>query len=260
MPEALFRRSRMPISIFKSINTRRTQTLIIWLVIALTYFGVWLIPFFNSYGAEAPGAKEAYSILRDASLLKWYIVPLFVFVVYLYLDEIKRDNLRGVFAGLSFFLMDAFNEIWNGLFYTATGYSAVWMCSFPTAYQPLMGWNIEIIFMFLILGLASTKLLPEDKELKILGINNRHFFAFIMAWICVFVEILLNKWGALIWNYSWWQADFPFLVFIIGYLPFFEIAYFVYDMENLKKQAIFTGAFALLILLAMIIFMSMSLI
>jgi len=243
-----------------SFKTRKVQSVIIWSIIALAYITVWLIPLFTHYNGVASGADEAFSILRKSSLFKWYIVPLFVYVVYLYLDEIKKNNLAGICAGLSFFLMDAFNEIWNGLFYTATGFSAVWMCSFPTAYQPLMGWNIEIIFMFLILGLASTKLLPEDRDATILGINNRHFFAFIMAWLCVLVEILLNKWGALIWNYSWWKADFPYLIFIIGYWPFFEIAYFVYDMKNTKRQLIFTSTFALVIVISLIIFISLGLI
>lgn len=230
-------------------STRARQAKFVWIIIAITYIGVWLIPVFQKYDGPGTGAREAFSILRDASLFKWYLIPLLLVVVNFYLDEIRRKNWGGIFAGLAFFLMDAFNEIWNGLFYTATGgHAAVWMCSFPTAYQPLMGWNIEIIFMFLLLGLASTKCLPADKDATVFGvINNRRFFAFVMAWVCVFVEIVLNWWGALVWNYPWWQPKFPFILFIIGYWPFFEVAYFVYDMEDTRKQAIFVGAFAAVI-------------
>jgi len=122
-----------------------------------------------------------------------------------------------------------------------------------------MGWNIEIIFMFLLLGLASTKLLPADKDALVFGrINNRRFYAFIMAWLCVLVEIVLNLWGALVWNYPWWQPRFPFILFIIGYWPFFEMAFFVYDMESRKRQAIFTAAFASVLAVAMFVFIQLK--
>lgn len=29
----------------------------------------------------------------------------------------------------------------------------------------------------------------------------------------------------------------PFLIFLIGYLPFFLVAYWVYDMDSTEKQA-----------------------
>lgn len=63
-----------------------------------------------------------------------------------------------------------------------------------------------------------------------------------------------------LFNYSWWKADFPYLIFIIGYWPFFEIAYFVYDMKNTKRQLIFTSTFALVIAISLTIFISLGLI
>lgn len=241
-------------------SLRVKQAKFVWVIIAITYICVWLIPFFQKYTAPGKGSQEAFAILRDTGMFKWYIIPLFVLVINSYAEEIRRGNWAGVFAGIAFFLTDAFNEIWNGLFYTATGgYAAIWMCSFPTAFQPLMGWNIEIIFMFLLLGLASTKLLPADKNALVFGrINNRRFYAFIMAWLCVLVEIVLNLWGALVWNYSWWQPEFPYILFIIGYWPFFEVAFFVYDMESKKKQAIFTCSFAAVLAVAMTVFIQLK--
>ncbi|HOO72923.1 MAG TPA: hypothetical protein PK926_14295 [Spirochaetota bacterium] len=232
----------------------------IWIIIAVCYLIVWLIPAFTAYTGQAPGSEQNFAILRDYGQFKWYVIPLLLVVINLFADEMRRGNWSGIMAACALFLMDAFNETWNGLFYTATGgYSAVWMCSYPTAYQPLIGWNIEIIFMFLMMGIASTKLLPKDKEAMIFGkINNRHFFAFIMAWMCVFVEIVLNLCGALVWNYWWWRPSFPWLIFIIGYLPFFEIAFLVYDLPGLKQQITVVGAMAALFILSLAVFIPLG--
>ena len=40
-------------------------------------------------------ATQALSILRDASLFQWYVIPLFALVVYVYSVEIERPLLRG---------------------------------------------------------------------------------------------------------------------------------------------------------------------
>lgn len=219
-------------------SIRVRQSRIIWLSIALGYMGVWLIPFLYEFSGKGFGTMAGEAILRDHTQFKWYVIPFLLIVINLYMAEIKNRNWSAVLAGLAFFFMDVFNEVWNGLFHMATGgYAAVWMCSFPTAYQPLMGWNIEIIFMFLMMGIASTAILPEDKDALVFGkINNRHFYAVLMSIFCVIVEIILNLCGALVWNYPWWQAKFPWLIFLIGYLPFWEISFFVYDLPERKHQ------------------------
>ena len=33
----------------------------------------------------------------------------------------------------------------------------------------------------------------------------------------------------------------PFLIFLVGYLPFFLVAYWVYDMDSTRKQALTAG-------------------
>ncbi|MBU0995810.1 MAG: hypothetical protein KJ737_25220 [Proteobacteria bacterium] len=243
-----------------TLTPRVKQAKVIWAIIALSYITVWIIPLTCRFDGVGEGTKAARSILRDYTQFKWYVIPFLLVVLNFFFDEVRRKNWAGILAGLSLFLMDVFNEIWNGLFYTATGgYAAVWMCQYPTAYQPLMGWNIEIIFMFLMMGIASTKLLPEDKDMMIFGkINNRHFIAFIMAWICVVVEIILNMCGALTWNYWWWQADFPWLIFLIGYLPFWEISYFVYDLPDVRSQIRFVGLMAAILFIALVIFIPLG--
>lgn len=39
-----------------------------------------------------PSALEAHRILRDGSLLQWYVIPLFALVAYVYAAEIERRN------------------------------------------------------------------------------------------------------------------------------------------------------------------------
>ena len=186
-------------------------------------------------------ALEALKHLRDPSTFQWYVIPLFAFVVYVYAVEIEKKNWSLVFAGLAFWGMDWFNEIWNSLVFHFTNYAPVWGASGKSAYEILIGLNIEISFMFAIAGIAFTKVLPEDKKLKIIGIPNRWFFAVVYSVFCVVVELLLNASGVLTWDYSWWNASAPILIIIFGYLTFFIVAYWVFDMKTIKKKITTVG-------------------
>jgi hypothetical protein len=84
-------------------------------------------------------------------------------------------------------------------------------------------------------------MLPPDKKLKILGLPNRLFFAIAGAAFCVFVEILLNSIGVLTWDYPWWSATAPWLIFLIGYLTFFLVSFWVHDMKSVRNKAITVG-------------------
>jgi hypothetical protein len=186
-------------------------------------------------------AAQALRILRDGSLFQWYVIPLFAFVVYVYASEIEKKNWSLVFAGLTYWGLDWFNEIWNGLFFHFTQYAPVWGTPGKSAFVILIGLNIEICFMFAISGIVFAKMLPADKKLKILGIPNRLFFAITGTIFCVFVEVLLNAVGALTWDYSWWNASVPWLIFLVGYFYFFAVSFWVYDMTSTRKQAMTVG-------------------
>jgi len=187
-------------------------------------------------------AQQALSILRDGSQFQWYVIPLFALVVYVYANEIERRNWSLVFAGLAFWGMDWFNEVWNGLVFHFTQYAPVWGAPGKTAYLILIGLNIEICFMFFIAGITFSKLLPKDKKMKIVGIPNRLLVAIVGSVFCVFVEYLLNAVGALAWDYPWWNVGAPWLIFLIGYFPFFLVAFWVFDMESVKKKIITVGS------------------
>jgi hypothetical protein len=199
-------------------------------------------------------AQQALSILRDGSQFKWYVIPLFALVCYVYAVEIERKNWNLVFAGLALWGMDWFNEIWNSLVFHFNGYAPVWGAPGDTAYLILIGLNIEITFMFFILAIVFAKMLPADKKVKVLGIPNRWFFMAVDAAFCVFVEVLLNKVNALTWDYSWWNARAPWLIFLIGYFHFFLVAFWVYDMKKVRNKAITVGVIYAVVITEIIVF------
>jgi hypothetical protein len=200
-------------------------------------------------------AQQALSILRDGSLFQWYLITLFALVVYVYANEVERKNWSLVFAGLAFWGMDWFNEIWNGIVFHFTQYAPVWGAPGKTAYLILIGLNIEICFMFAIAGIAFSKMLPQDKKMKVLGIPNRLLFAIVGAAFCVFVECLLNAVGALTWEYPWWNTGAPWLIFLFGYLTFFLVSFWVFDMESVKKKMITVGSILGFDVICLVVFM-----
>jgi len=183
-------------------------------------------------------ASQAIAILRNPGTFQWYVITLFALIVYVYAVELERRNWNLVFAGLAFWGMDWFNEIWNGLVFHFTNYAPVWGAPGKTAFLLLIGLNIEICFMFAIAGIAFSKMLPANKSLKVLGLPNRLVFAVIGSIFCVIVELLLNAAGALTWDYTWWNVAAPWLIFLIGYLPFFLVSFWVFDMPTLRQKVI----------------------
>jgi hypothetical protein len=199
-------------------------------------------------------ASQAMAILRNPATFQWYVITLFALCVYVYAVEIERRNWSLIFAGLAFWGMDWFNEIWNGLVFHFTNYAPVWGAPGQTAYLILIGLNIEICFMFAIAGVTFSKMLPPDKNLKVLGIPNRLVFAILGSIFCVIVELLLNAAGALTWDYSWWNVGAPWLIFLIGYLPFFLVAFWVFDMPTVRQKAITVGSILGFDLICLILF------
>jgi hypothetical protein len=199
-------------------------------------------------------ASQALAILRDGSQFQWYVIPLLAFVFYVYTTAVAERRWNLVLAGLAFWGMDWFNEIWNSLVFHFTGYAPVWGAPGKTAYLILIGLNIEIMFMFAVSGIIWSKMLPPDRKTRILGLPNRWFIAVAGAIFCVFVEVLLNAVGALTWDYAWWSRSAPWLIFLFGYLTFFIVAFWVHDMKTLKAQLITVGTIWAVVLLSLVLF------
>jgi hypothetical protein len=189
-----------------------------------------------------PSARAAEAILRDGVHYQWHVIPLLAFVFYVYAVEIEARRWSAVCAGLTFWGMDWLNEIGNALVYHFTGYAPVWGAPGRTAYLILIGLNVEICFMFAVSGVVFVKLLPADRRRRVLGLDNRLLVAVLGSAFCVLVEVWLNAVGALTWDYPWWNARAPWLIFLLGYLPFFLVAFWVYDMQSLRRKAKVTAA------------------
>lgn len=189
--------------------------------------------------------REAQELLRDGSTFQWSTVVLLGLVIYVYSVEVERRRWEIVLAGLAFWLMDGFNEMVNSAVLHVTDRSALWTATGDTSYQLLVGLNIEISLLFLISGVAFVKTLPPDRRLKILGVNNRLLLVFLFSALCVFVEVLLEGTGFFHWEYWWWNVPFLPLIVVLGYMTFFGMAAWVYDMgDDRRRQLRVVGGLA----------------
>jgi hypothetical protein len=194
-----------------------------------------------------PATEQALCGLRDLSMIKWYVIPLLAIVSYIYTKEIKEarrtKNWDAVLAGLTIFGVDFFNETWNGWVMHLTQRSAFWTTPGDTALRTMVGWNIEIMFMFLILGIIYYHTLSESKQEKILGLPEKWFWAISYSAFCVFVECLLNIGGQLVWEYPFWSLSFKgvWLIFFLGYFIFFVAAIIVISVKTIRAKLTTVG-------------------
>jgi len=190
---------------------------------------------------------RALNGLRDLSMIKWYVIPLLAIVMYIYTKEIKdakkTGNWNAVLAGLTIFGVDFFNETWNGWIMHLSQRSAFWTTPGDTALRTMVGWNIEIMFMFSLVGIIFYHTLSESTTEKILGFPEKWFWAIGYSVFCVFVECMLNIGGHLVWEYPCWFLSFKgvWLIFLIGYFHFFCFAILVISLKTIKSKLITVG-------------------
>lgn len=193
--------------------------------------------------------QKALSILRSGENFQWYVIPLIAFAVYIYHVEISKKNWNAVTAGLSLYMVHWFVEIVNALIQHFSG-NALWTVPQGTAFLLLVGVGIELSIMFSVSGIIVAKILPEDKKARILGINNRLFYAIAFAALYSVIEIFLAMTPAFVWVYSWWGA-IP--VFITVYIPFFLAAVYSYDWKR-ETQKKFIGILGTVNIVSLIVF------
>jgi hypothetical protein len=194
-----------------------------------------------------PASIQALQHLRDFSTLKWYVIPLLAIVLFIYARELRKARGSGnwdpVFAGLTLFGMDFFNETWNGWVLAISGRSAFWTAPGDTALRTLVGWNIEIMFMFAIAGIVFYYMCPENRSERILGLPARWFWAIGFSVFCVVVECVLNIGGLLVWEYPFWKRSFGgvWLIFLFGYFEFFVAINGVLALKTNRLKAAVIG-------------------
>ncbi len=187
-------------------------------------------------------ARQALIGLRDFSTLQWYVVPLLALLFYIYVVEIRdarrTGNWDAVIAGVTIFCADFLNESINGWIFAISGYSALWLAPGPTALRTLVGWNVEIMFMFAIVGILYYKSIDEDRAATVWGIPNRWFWALFYSAVSVLVELALNQGGLLVWDYRWWNRGLIEVlpIFVFGYLWFYLAAKFAIERTSLRAK------------------------
>ncbi|MBQ1545071.1 MAG: hypothetical protein IIZ60_04855 [Clostridia bacterium] len=185
--------------------------------------------------AAMAAADAAKAAVRSVANFDWTFIALLAFVlVGVYVPQIKKKNWNGIAAALALYGVHWLYEIANAVICHFSGYALWHVSPESTSLILLVGVSWELSMMFSIAGFLSD-LLPEDKNMKILGINNRIVFAIGNALLFSLFEIFLANTPAFIWVYKWWGA-IP--VFITTYIPFFLAAFLTYDLPR-KKQKIF---------------------
>lgn len=199
--------------------------------------------------------KESLRTLRDGSQFQWSTVTLLGLAIYIYAVEIERRRWDRVFAGLAFWLMDWFNEIVNSVVLHISGRAAIWTVTGNTSYLILIGLDVEISLLFLFSGVVFVKQLPADRHLRFRGVPNRWALVFGFSCFSVLVEIVLHAIGVFHWEYWWWNVPFIPLIVVFGYMTFYGIAAWVYDMgTNHRGQLTVVGTLAAIDALGLIIF------
>ena len=207
-----------------------------------------------SLAARTDATRQAERLVRDPSLFKWYAVALLALVIYVYANEVERRRWDIIAAGAAVWVADWFNEIVNALVLQATDRAPLWATTGPTAYQFLVGLNLEISFMFAIAGIVYAKLLPPDRHMRILGIPNRLAIALGLSVVSVAVELFLHASGTFHWEYWWWNTPFVPLIVVFGYLWFYLFAAWVYDAPSARQRWTRLGTLAALDVLMGLVF------
>jgi hypothetical protein len=201
-----------------------------------------------------PSTRQAEYLLRAPGLFHWSTVTLLALVVYVYAVEVERANWSAVLAGLAFWLMDWFNEIVNSLVLHFSGTAPLWAVTGTSSFVILIGLTVEISLFFAINGVVFVKLLPREARTRILGVPNRWAIAIALSLVSVGVELLLHADGVFHWHYWWWNvASFPVIV-VFGYLTFYVVAFWVYDMTARARQIAVVAALAALDLAGGLVF------
>ncbi|MGO9487650.1 MAG: hypothetical protein ACLQBB_01325 [Solirubrobacteraceae bacterium] len=205
-------------------------------------------------GVVTTFTREAQHLLRQPGMFDWSTVTLLALVVYVYAVEVERANWSAILAGLAFWLMDWANEIINALVLHFNGHAALWTVTGHSSYVILIGLTVEISLFFAINGIIFTKLLPRDRAVRRLGLPNRWALAIALSVVSVGVELLLHADGVFHWYYWWWNvASFPVIV-VFGYLTFYVVCFWVYDMDDRRRQLTVVGSLAALDLTAGLVF------
>ena len=193
-------------------------------------------------------SRLALTGLRDLHTLQWYVIPALAVVFYIYAVEVKAARRSGawdaVFAGVTLFGMDFVNETLNGWILNLSGRSALWTAPGPTALRTMVGWNLEIMFMFAISGIVFFHSLSDGDGRTVLARRGEAWaLAAAYSAFCVLIELGLNAGGLLVWEYPFWGASLGgvWLIFLFGYFHFYAAVILVLSLRSTRLRLVAVG-------------------
>lgn len=200
--------------------------------------------------ANSAVANVANHSVRETTNFDWSFIFIFTVVIFIYFTELKNKNYKGLVAALAMYGVHWIYEIVNAIIQSGSGF-ALWTVSpESTSLILLIGVSWELSMMFAVAGLIMSKLLPDDKDKLILGMNNRVFFAILNAAFFSLFEVFLAGTPAFIWVYPWW-GSIP--VFVTTYIPFFLAAFLLYDASKKTQRNVLIGLWGTVLLLLVIL-------
>ncbi|MCR4654882.1 MAG: hypothetical protein K5770_01410 [Lachnospiraceae bacterium] len=179
--------------------------------------------------------------VRSTDNFNWTFIFILAVVFYVYWSELHKKNYDVVFAGLALYGVHWLYEICNAVIGYFFKYPLWSVSNESTTFILLIGVCWELSMMFMLAGIISFKMLPEDRNKRYLakdgkkGISCKLVGAIEMALLFALVESFLAATSnhSFIWVYKWWGV-LP--VFITTYIPFFLASNYVPDMEPAKRN------------------------
>lgn len=210
---------------------------------------------FAFWGTGSQAAKDLVDavVVRSTENFNWTFIFILAVVFYVYWSEIQKKNYEAVYAGLALYGVHWLYEICNAVIAHIFGYPLWTVSNQSTTFILLIGVCWELSMMFSLAGIISYKMLPEDKNKKILGMNCKLFGALSMALLFALFESFLAGTSnhSFIWVYKWWGV-IP--VFVTTYIPFFLASNFIPFMEPKKRKGVLIGIWgAVAVLLVVLI-------
>jgi hypothetical protein len=192
--------------------------------------------------------------LRSFAMLQWYAVPLFVLVIYLYINELERKNFSAFFLGIAFWSWAMTWEIYNSLLFHFTDRAPLWTAlGGDSSFIIYIGMNIEVCFFVALMGPLVIKSLPEDRKKKILFIPNRLFITGLLGLLAVSTEYILHEGGLIYWHWSFWGRAHLWPIWL-GYSSTWYILTAAHDYCSLKCKKVLAGVMTLSFLILHLVF------
>ncbi|MCR4678937.1 MAG: hypothetical protein K5679_09290 [Lachnospiraceae bacterium] len=196
--------------------------------------------------------------VRDTSNFNWTFIFILAVIFYVYWSEIRKKNYEVVYAGLALYGVHWLYEICNAVIGHFAGYPLWSVSNESTTFILLIGVCWELSMMFMLAGIISFKMLPDDRNKRYFtkggkkGISCKLIGALEMALLFALFESFLAATSnhSFIWVYKWWGV-LP--VFITTYVPFFLASNYVPDMEPRKRKRFLICLWSLVAILLVVL-------